>query len=50
MKKILLHIKRKLKTFIDTVYKKQIDDMFLDCFPKITKEEAEELKKYIEKS
>ena len=33
---------------MDKMYKKSVDDMLFDCFPKISKEEAEELKKHIE--
>lgn len=33
-----LNLKRKLKAFMDKMYKKSIDDMLFDCFPKISKE------------
>lgn len=43
-----IHLKIRIKTLMDKMYKKSVDDMLFDCFPKISKEEAEELKKHIE--
>lgn len=37
------HLKTRIKTFINKMYIKTINNMLLDCFPRITTEEAKEL-------
>lgn len=43
-----LNLKRKLKAFMNKIYKTSTDNILFDCFPKISKEEAKELENYIE--